>query len=108
MTKMRAIRAFCAECAGSVHDVTFCTGLTCPLWEHRLGAGMATKVYRGRIEAGWSHNGEAARAARGCGLTLGDFLVKRPIRAAFPAAGARKTGEPGPGVGSGDDRGSEA
>ncbi len=40
MTRSRAIRQFCLECAGSTKDALLCTGWgSCPLWPHRTGQG---------------------------------------------------------------------
>lgn len=33
----RAIRKFCLECVGTVHEIRTCCAFICPLWDHRFG-----------------------------------------------------------------------
>jgi hypothetical protein len=37
-TPMRAIRAFCLECAGQPGEVRKCVAAACPLWPLRMGS----------------------------------------------------------------------
>lgn len=38
MTRSKAIRTFCVECAGGPKDALLCTGFDCVLWPHRSGS----------------------------------------------------------------------
>jgi hypothetical protein len=76
MTKSKAIKLFCFDCAGEcASDVTFCQIKDCQLWPFRLGSGVGTKCYARRIEVGWGKRSEAANAARDAGLDIGFFKI---------------------------------
>lgn len=52
MTKTKAIKTYCFECAGeSNKEVTLCSAFDCPLWDYRTGAKAGTKVYLNRMAA---------------------------------------------------------
>lgn len=42
----RAIRKFCVECVGSVHEVRTCCAYSCPLWDHRFGVRPSSAMRR--------------------------------------------------------------
>jgi len=44
MTKQKAIRKFCMDCASSWKDVALCTAPECALWEWRLGQHLRSKL----------------------------------------------------------------
>ncbi len=51
MTKQKAIKAFCIDCTGGqFKERILCTGLTCPLWEYRLGMGTRSSRYKAIID----------------------------------------------------------
>lgn len=50
MTKRRAIKVHCLDCAGgSALEVTLCGIPDCPLWEHRLGCSPRSRQYQNRV-----------------------------------------------------------
>jgi hypothetical protein len=57
MTKSKAIRQFCLDCAGSAKDVVFCAAPgakeipLCPLWEYRLGSDLKSKSAQDTLAA---------------------------------------------------------
>lgn len=48
LTPIKAIRAFCSECAGTPREATTCTATaeTCPLWIYRTGHRPGTMKAR--------------------------------------------------------------
>ena len=56
MTKTKAIKTYCFECAGeSNKEVTLCSAFDCPLWDYRTGAKSGTKVYLNRMNTAKSN-----------------------------------------------------
>lgn len=50
MTKGRAIKMHCLDCAGGTAlEVTLCGITDCPLWEHRLGCSPRSRQYQERV-----------------------------------------------------------
>ena len=51
MTKARAIKLHCRDCAGETSkEVTLCVVFDCPLWPYRTGSGPKSNTYRKRME----------------------------------------------------------
>lgn len=50
MTRAKAIKKHCFECAGeSAKEVTICELKDCPLWPYRLGNSPESKAYQKRV-----------------------------------------------------------
>jgi hypothetical protein len=50
MTKSKAIKLFCFDCAGeSAKEVTLCPVLDCQLWPFRFGNSPASAAYKSRM-----------------------------------------------------------
>jgi len=50
MTKSKAIKLFCFDCAGeSTKEVTLCPCLDCQLWPFRFGNSPASATYKSRM-----------------------------------------------------------
>ncbi|MBE3040311.1 MAG: hypothetical protein IMZ62_16055 [Chloroflexi bacterium] len=50
MTKSKAIKLFCFDCAGeSNKEVTLCAALDCQLWPFRFGNSPASAAYKSRM-----------------------------------------------------------
>ena len=50
MTKSKAIRLFCFDCAGeSTKEVTLCPAIDCQLWPFRFGNSPASATYKSRM-----------------------------------------------------------
>jgi len=50
MTKSKAIKLFCFDCAGeSTKEVTLCPALDCQLWPFRFGNSPAAAAYKSRM-----------------------------------------------------------
>ena len=50
MTKTKAIKSYCFDCAGeSNKEVSLCPAVDCPLWVFRTGAKAGTKMYLSRM-----------------------------------------------------------
>jgi hypothetical protein len=50
MTKSKAIKLFCFDCAGeSTKEVTLCPALDCQLWPFRFGNSPASAAYKSRM-----------------------------------------------------------
>lgn len=76
MTRAKAIKTHCSECAGDVaSDVVLCQIKDCPLWPFRLGCGMKSDVYAKRIDAAWEKHSDAADDARDQGLDIAFFKI---------------------------------
>jgi hypothetical protein len=96
MTKGRAIKLYCLECAGdSANETTLCQIKDCPLWEHRLGGGMRTAGYQNRVKGLWERGGEVVEAARADGQTLDFWLSKAPFTACAGEKASRARGRAG-------------
>ena len=77
MTQLKAIGAFCRECAGdNARAVTLCTGLHCSLWPYRLSCTMRSKVYAKRVKATWKAGGHDVEEVRRIGFTEAHYLQK--------------------------------
>jgi hypothetical protein len=51
MTKARAIKVHCFDCAGETSkEVTLCVVFDCPLWPYRTGSSSKSNTYRKRME----------------------------------------------------------
>lgn len=52
MTKSKAIRQKCYDCAGEMpSEVTFCPVVTCPLWPYRFGYSPNDKRFKKRMKS---------------------------------------------------------
>jgi hypothetical protein len=96
MTKRKAIKASCFDCAGeSQKEVTFCTAFNCPLWPFRTGESPAT--YRRRMETALrNYAPEVAEMTRD-GIEISkfsEFSIKKP------ATGAKKSFRKAKGTGN--------
>ena len=77
MTQLKAIGAFCRECAGdNARAVTLCTGLHCSLWPYRLGCTMKSNVYAKRVRKTWAAGGYDVEEVRRIGFTEAHYLQK--------------------------------
>jgi hypothetical protein len=59
MTKQKAIKINCFECAGdSNKEVTLCTAFDCPLWEYRTGNHITSRIYKERMATALKNYGK--------------------------------------------------
>jgi len=74
MTKAKAIKSFCFECAGdSNKEVTLCTVFDCPLWEYRTGQSTKSSVYRRRMDTALKNYADEVAGMMADGLEIGRF-----------------------------------
>lgn len=77
MTKGRAIKKNCLDCAGgSALEVTLCEILDCPLWEHRLGCSTKSRIYQKRFNRALTAHAERAQELAGIGADVADLPSK--------------------------------
>ena len=55
MTRGRAIKQNCFECAGSNKEVTLCSVQGCPLYPYRFGSSPASVAYKTRMKLSKKH-----------------------------------------------------
>lgn len=64
MTKSKAIKLHCFDCAGdSNKEVTLCPAFDCPLWPFRTGQGAGSRAYKSRVEIAISNYKDEIEAA---------------------------------------------
>jgi len=74
MTKGKAIKLFCLDCAGgTAKEVTLCGIADCPLWEHRLGCSPRTVQYRARVAGALRAHPGLVKELRGAGVDMAVF-----------------------------------
>ena len=77
MTKGKAIRLYCFDCAGGTTlEVTLCPITACPLWEHRTGNGVDSNPYRERMRLAVEHHPEAMKELAEMGVDMAFFRVQ--------------------------------
>lgn len=92
MTRSKAIKAHCFDCAGdSNKEVTLCCAFDCPLWEHRTGQSLASSVYRKRMEVARKNYAEELSAMAADGIETARFWKFQSIKS---ASGGRKSRKP--------------
>ena len=62
MTKTKAIKKHCSDCAGESYlDVLFCVVVDCPLWPFRLGVRAGTGTYDKRMDVAIKNHPELVK-----------------------------------------------
>lgn len=49
MTRGKAIKIKCSDCAGSPKEVTLCHLCSCPLWQYRFGNSIISGPFKKRM-----------------------------------------------------------
>jgi hypothetical protein len=71
MTKARAIKMHCLDCAGdSPLEATLCEITDCPLWEHRLGCSPKSQIYQKRVKRALASHPERAKELSRAGVDM--------------------------------------
>ena len=74
MTKGRAIKMHCLDCAGGTAlEVTLCGITDCPLWEHRLGCSPRTRQYQTRVAGALRAHPGLVKELREAGVDMAVF-----------------------------------
>ena len=74
MTKSKAIKAHCRDCAGgSPLEVTLCGITDCPLWEHRLGCSPRSRQYQDRVHRALAAHPAVVEELRNAGVDMAVF-----------------------------------
>ena len=74
MTKGKAIKLFCRDCAGgTAKEVTLCGIADCPLWEHRLGCSPRTRQYQTRVAGALRAHPGLVKELREAGVDMAVF-----------------------------------
>ena len=86
MTKGRAIRMNCLDCAGGTAlEVTLCGITDCPLWEHRLGCSPRSRQYQDRVTRALKAHPAVIEELVRAGVDMAAFSFE-PARTALPGA----------------------
>ena len=84
MTKTKAIKLHCYDCAGETSkEVTLCVAFECPLWPFRTGESPAT--YRRRMETAKRNYAQDFAEMAADGIETGrfwQFSIKKTMRGA--------------------------
>ena len=79
MTKGRAIKLYCRDCAGETSkEVTLCVVFDCPLWPYRTGSGPKSNTYRKRMETAIVNYAEDLKTMAAEGYEIAHFY--EPVR----------------------------
>lgn len=93
MTKSKAIKAHCRDCAGgSPLEVTLCGITDCPLWEHRLGCSPKSRVYQERVSKALKAHPAMVEELCQAGVDVAFFERKSP-KEALPGENDPRVGE---------------
>ena len=88
MTKSKAIKIHCFDCAGeSNKDVTLCPVFDCPLWPFRTGQGPTSNGYKSRMMTAKTNYAEDLTEMAREGYEISRFFQ---FSTANRRAGARK------------------
>ena len=75
MTKSKAIKLFCFDCAGeSTKEVTLCPCLDCQLWPFRFGNSPASATYKSRMMTAKSNYPEDFSEMLANGIEIARFF----------------------------------
>lgn len=90
MTKSKAIKLKCLDCAGdSPKEVTLCHLFSCPLWPFRIGASIQSKQYRKRMEVALQNFPEDIKALTEMGVDISFFLLHSPKQSPREKSGTK-------------------
>jgi len=77
MTKAKAIRQYCFECAGEMSlEVTLCSVVDCPLWPYRTGHGLDSAAYRQRLALAIKNHAPEMQSLLRAGVDMALFAVQ--------------------------------
>ena len=94
MTKAKAIKTFCFDCAGdSNKEVTLCPCFDCPLWEYRTGQGVNSSTYRSRMDTALKNYAEDLAQMSADGCETGRFYKVSSSKSRSVAKKSRQTGQ---------------
>jgi hypothetical protein len=101
MTKSRAIKLHCLDCAGGLAlEVTLCGITDCPLWEHRLGYSSRSRRYQERVTRALAAHPSTVEELRRAGVDVAFFSFEH-AKKGLPGKNASRAGA----MGRGDNEG---
>jgi len=75
-SKSKAIREYCLVCSGDSHkEVTLCHLFDCPLWPHRTGFHISSKIYTRRIQTAMKNYAREIHELSEMGVDIGNFVA---------------------------------